>query len=235
MKTIGFLNVLDAELTGKYTNAFNFFGNVLGLEDAPKIVSVCGGYKKISGLRKSGDWDAVADEAVKEAMRLKNAGADFLVIAGSTFTRVVRKVEDYVGRPVLDVAAPVIEEIKDAGKSSALLIGTLALMQDPFVVDRFEKDGINLIVPNEEDRGDLEKIRLACAAGQEYAFADFFKITTKYNAPYSIIACSKFDFILGTNPWLLQKKHIQTDSTAYASSVNFHARAAVKMAAGISK
>ena len=235
MKTIGFLNVIDSDLTGKYAEAISFWSKDLGLEDSPRLASLCGGFKRNSELREGGRWDDISAEAVKDAARIKKMGADFLLIGGTSMDKVADKVEKYAKIPVLSIAAPLIEKLKSDDADSALLIGAKALMEDSFFSDKFKSGGIKLAVPDEAGRGDLEKIRLAAADGRHYAYANFFEIALKYNMPYSIVACSKFDFILGSGKWLEQSRGRQHNSTSFISAVNHHTIAAVKMAAGIAK
>jgi len=93
------------------------------------------------------------------ARSLETAGSDFLVLCTNTMHKVAPSIEAAVNIPLLHIADPTAGEVKRAGHSTVGLLGTRFTMEEAFYRDRSsEHHGLQVIVPNAEDRNTIHGI-----------------------------------------------------------------------------
>jgi len=241
MKTIGLLGCIDLPSTMHYLKGFDFWKDRLDLDDSPKIAMRSGDYENITSLRRANRWDDIADEAVKGATAVKNAGADFLVMATSLMDKVANRVEEYAKIPVLRITAPTVAAIKSyniedgsyegaVDGDAALLIGTKWTMEESFLIDEFKNNNISVAVPDAKDRDDLEEMRKAPKSLPEQA--EFFRIAHRYYRQVVIIGCLNFNPFFNSDTWLIERHTNHLGKTVlFFNMADLHIRAAVKRAA----
>jgi len=144
--------------------------------------------------------------------------------------KVADKVEKYATIPVLHIATPTVAALKENGYNKALLLGTKWLMEESFLINKLQNDGINITVPDLKHRDDLEKIRIE----RDYArYPNFVGIACKYDAQVSLVACSKFNPIFNSDLWFVKRQDDGCgNNTVFLDMAGLHIRAAVKMATG---
>lgn len=129
-----------------------------GLHSA-KIILYSVDFHDIERLQHTGDWEAAGALLASAARALEAAGSDFLVLCTNTMHKVASSIEAAVTIPLLHIADPTAEEIKQAGHSTVGLLGTKFTMEQAFYRDRLsERHGIQVIVPSEEDRHTVHRI-----------------------------------------------------------------------------
>lgn len=131
----------------------------LGGSHSARIVLYSIDFHDIERLQHAGDWEAAGVILAEAARSLEAAGADFLVLCTNTMHKVVPSIESAVGIPLLHIADPTAAEIKQAGHSTVGLLGTRFTMEQAFYRERLsERHGLQVIVPNAEDRGTIHRI-----------------------------------------------------------------------------
>ena len=116
-------------------------------------------FSEIEELQHHGDWDSLTARMVDAAERLETAGADVLLICTNTMHRMAQDVQAAVSIPLLHIADPTAEQIKAAGLRKVGLLGTAFTMEHDFYKGRLaQKHGLNVIVPNAEDRATVHRI-----------------------------------------------------------------------------
>jgi aspartate racemase len=113
-------------------------------------------FSEFEQLQHQGDWDKLTELMIDAGMRLKNGGAEFIVICTNTMHKTAEAVENQVGIPLLHIADAAATEVKKMGLRKVALLGTRFTMEQDFYKARLlEKHGIEVVIP---DRGEREVI-----------------------------------------------------------------------------
>ncbi len=104
-------------------------------------------------------WPGVTAELITIGSRLKDAGADFLVLAANTLHQVAEPVEEAVGLPILHITDVTAAAIRARGLRTVGLLGTRFTMSGDFWVRRMaERHGIQVLVPSADGRREIDRI-----------------------------------------------------------------------------
>lgn len=160
MKTIGLIGGMSWESTVSYYRAINEeIKRRLGGMHSAKIVLYSVDFHDIERLQHAGDWNAAGDLLAQAARSLQAAGADFLVLCTNTMHKVATHIEQAVAIPLLHIADPTAEAIKNAGHSTVGLLGTRFTMEQAFYRDRLQaQHGLQVLVPDDDDRETVHRI-----------------------------------------------------------------------------
>lgn len=153
MKTIGMLGGMSWESTELYYRKINEATKQAlgGLHSAP-IAMVSVDFQEIEKLQHDDDWETCARILCEKSQRIEAAGADFLIICTNTMHLVAKEIENSVGIPLLHIAEATAERICQAGMKKIGLLGTRFTMEHEFYRGRLEQRGLEVVVPNEQDR-----------------------------------------------------------------------------------
>ncbi len=154
MKTIGLLGGMSWESTAGYYRAINEgVKKALGGLHSAKIVLYSVDFDPIEKLQHKGDWEGTAEILSQAALSVQSAGADFLVICTNTMHMVAPQIENTIDIPLLHIADATAEALMRDGIKKVGLLGTAFTMEQDFYKGRLiRKYGLNVVVPNEEDR-----------------------------------------------------------------------------------
>ena len=160
MKTIGLLGGMSWESTVGYYRAINEgVKNTLGGLHSAKIAMYSVDFEPIEKLQHEGDWEGTARILSEAAKGVQSAGADFLLICTNTMHKVAPQIERAIKIPVLHIADATAEVLVHKGIKKVGLLGTAFTMEQDFYKGRLsEKYGVNVLVPNKEDRQIVHKI-----------------------------------------------------------------------------
>jgi len=109
-------------------------------------------------MMKAEDWTGVAQVAVEAAMRLKASGAEGLLIASNTLHKVAPEISDVTDLPILHIGEAAAERIAADRRTRVALLGTRFVMGEPFVRERYEARGIQLVDLNPMWRAEVDRI-----------------------------------------------------------------------------
>ncbi|MCY7339913.1 MAG: amino acid racemase [Sphingomonas bacterium] len=115
-------------------------------------------FAPVAAMQQSADWDGVAATAVEAAKRLKASGVDGLVLASNTLHKVALQIEQATGLPILHIGDGAADKIAADGRSRVALLGTRFVMTEPFVRERYEAHGIQLVDIQPEWRAEVDRI-----------------------------------------------------------------------------
>jgi aspartate racemase len=159
MRTVGLIGGMSWESTLPYYRQVNErVRDRLGGLHSSKLLICSVDFAELEAMQRSGDWDAADALMVDAARRLQVAGAQALAICANTMHRSAPAVEAAVGLPVLHIADATAKAIDQAGLSRIALLGTRFTMEQPFVRERLERAGLEVIVPDEVERGDVHRV-----------------------------------------------------------------------------
>jgi len=160
MKTIGLLGGMSWERTVGYYRAINEgVKNTLGGLHSAKIAMYSVDFEPIEKLQHAGDWKGTAIILSEAARSVESAGADFLLICTNTMHKVAPEIEKSIKIPLLHIADATAEVLVLEGIKTVGLLGTAFTMEQDFYKGRLSENyGLNVLVPNEEDRQIVHKI-----------------------------------------------------------------------------
>lgn len=159
METIGLLGGMSWVSTQLYYREINkTIANRLGGSHSAKCALYSFDFHEIEALQTTGDWAEAGRLLGDAAAALKIVGADFIVICANTMHLVANDVERISGLPVLHIGDATADALVEAGITRAALLGTRYTMEMPFLRERLERHGIEVLIPREEDRATIHKI-----------------------------------------------------------------------------
>jgi aspartate racemase len=107
---------------------------------------------------QAGDWDQVAEVVIQAGQRLKAGGAEGLLLASNTIHKVAAEVEEATHLPILHIADAAAERIAADRRNRVALLGTNAVMTEPFLRERYEARGIQLVELNHLWKSEVNRI-----------------------------------------------------------------------------
>jgi aspartate racemase len=160
MKTIGLIGGMSWESSLEYYRIINEgVKQKLGGVHSAKCLMYSLDFAEIEVLQHRGEWAETARILSQVARSLEAGGADFLVLCTNTMHKIASEIEASVNIPLLHIADPTAERIKNCGFKKVGLLGTRFTMEDDFYRGRLEKKyGLEVIVPDEIDRETVHRV-----------------------------------------------------------------------------
>jgi aspartate racemase len=162
VKTIGIIGGVSWASSIEYYRLMNeMVRDTLGGVHSAQILMFSiefGEFSKQERLADQGDWTLITQTMLDAAQRLKNGGADFIVIASNTLNSLAGIIEEKVKIPVIHIADATGEKVRGKGLHTVVLLGTKYTMEQPFYRERLMKYGIKVVIPNEKERNYINKV-----------------------------------------------------------------------------
>ena len=108
-------------------------------------------------LAKDGTRAAIADIA-EAARRLKASGAEGLLLASNTMHKVADEVAEETGLPILHIGDAAADRIAADRRTRVALLGTRFVQTEPFLRQRYESRGIQIVDLNPLWRAEVDRI-----------------------------------------------------------------------------
>ena len=152
MKTIGLIGGMSWESTVTYYQVINeTIKKQLGGLHSAKCILYSVDFDEIEKYQASGEWDKSADVLSEAAQALERAGADYIVICTNTMHKVAPEIGRNINIPILHIADMTAVQLKKHGIRKVGLLGTKYTMQQDFYKNVLIRQGIEVIIPNDED------------------------------------------------------------------------------------
>ena len=159
MKTIGVLGGMSWESSLEwYRLANERVREQLGGHHSARIILDSLDFAEIEDLQARDDWDAAGTLLADHARGLERAGADLIVLCTNTMHLVADRIEAAIDIPFLHIADTTAAAVLGAGIRRVGLLGTAFTMEKPFYRERLEARGIEVLVPNAEQRAGVHAI-----------------------------------------------------------------------------
>lgn len=153
MKKIGIIGGMSWESSLEYYRIMNeTVKQELGGTHSANCLMYSFDFQQVETLQHENKWEELTNLMVHEAQNLKQAGADFIVIATNTMHLMAPDIEKTTGLKVLHIADVTGEEILSRGLTKVLLLGTKFTMEGDFYTKRLQDMGIDVVIPNAKDR-----------------------------------------------------------------------------------
>jgi aspartate racemase len=174
----------------------------LGGRHTADLLVWSGDFDPIARCTATRDWDGLARILVPAAKSLVAQGAQLIVIAANAAHSVADVVEEYGGATVVNIIDVTAYRLREAGVERAALLGTAAVMEEPFYRDRMADNGVEVIVPSEEVRAEVDRIvfeELVAGVvdnGSHRTLVDTIDLLAEDGAEGTILGCSELSLIL---------------------------------------
>lgn len=161
MKTIGILGGLGPEATLDYyremirlVNSKNQAGNL----SYPEIIIYSVNMGRFIGYLDTEDHAAAITYLSGCISKLEDAGADLVAISANTPHQFFADISRRVHVPMISIVEICREKAKQMGLKRCGLFGTRFTMNATFYADVFQKDGIEIVVPEKQDIGRINEL-----------------------------------------------------------------------------
>jgi aspartate racemase len=227
MKTIGLIGGTGWVSTLEYYLLINEGINKrLGGLNAARCILYSFNYADINELNLCDDHEGIYKLVLDVAEKLKNSGADCLVLCANTMHQYVERLEEEIKLPIIHIADATATEIKKQSLSQIGLLGTKFTMEMDFYTKRLSNAGINSLVPAKSERLFIHNAIMSELLKEEFKpetkkrFLDIINDLEQNGAQGIVLGCTEI-------PLLIKQKdfHLPVFNT-----LEIHAKAAVDFA-----
>jgi aspartate racemase len=159
-KTIGLLGGSSNIATIEYYRLLNEAANRhFGGWDIAETLIAGMNFGNIEAFIRAGDWEVLESYIEGKVDNLLAGGADFLLCVSNTLHKPLVKILSARRSPFIHIADPTGSAIRTAGLKRVALFGTRPVMELDYLKRYYEdKFGLDLIVPDENERLDIDRI-----------------------------------------------------------------------------
>ncbi len=204
MKTIGLLGGMSWESTIPYYRLINEgVKQRLGGLHSAKLVLFSVDFQQIEELQRAGDWQQAGEILGAAARSLRLAGAEVIVVCTNTMHKVAQQIETLGGLPLLHIADATAQQVTERGVQRIGLLGTQFTMEQDFYRGRLEQHGLEVLIPEEEDRQIVHRIiyeELCLGVIRPASRAEYRRIIRqleRQGAEGVILGCTEITLLVG--------------------------------------
>ena len=230
MKLLGLIGGMSWQSSAEYYKLINeLVWQALGKHHSARVLMYSVDFEPIEQAQREQRWDDTAAMLAEAGTALKRAGAELLVLCTNTMHKVADAVEQASGLPLIHIADATGTAIKRAGLQRVGLLGTRFTMEQDFYRGRLqERFGVEVLVPCEEDRGEVHRViydelclsKISASARQTYQ--EIIGRLVDRGAQGVVLGCTEI-------PLLIRPEDV---SVPVLDTTKLHAEAAVALALG---
>ena len=227
LRRIGLLGGMSWESTALYYRLVNEgVRDRLGGFHSARLVLASVDFADVEAMQAAGDWEAAGSLLADEARNLEAAGAECVVLCTNTMHKVADAIEAAVAIPLLHLADVTASAVRDARLDRVALLGTRFTMEQPFYADRLRSHGIDVLVPEGDDRTLVhdviyDELVLGVVRDESRAaYVDVVRRLVEQCAGGVVLGCTEIELLIGPD---------DVDVPVFATTA-LHARAAVDFA-----
>ncbi len=229
MRTIGLLGGMSWESSIEYERLINErVRDRLGGVHSADLVIRSYDFARIEALQEADDWAGAGDLLAADARALESAGAEIIVLCTNTMHRVADRIEAAIDADFIHLADATAAAVRAAGVGRVALLGTRYTMEHDFYRERLERQGLDVVVPDEPDRTMVhdviydELVRGIVADRSKRRYLSAIERLVDRGAEGVIAGCTEIELLVGPD-----------DVTVpYFPTTRLHAEAAVDAALG---
>lgn len=159
MKKIGLIGGLTWESTAEYYRIINeMVHERLGKRHSAEMIVGSFDFDPIDRMMAENNWDGIAELLFGMARNLEKAGAECLLICCNTLHKIADRVERPGGVKLIHLIDTIADEIILRKMKKVGLIGSIYTMKQDFYRDRLARQGIEVVIPEENDMKIIMKI-----------------------------------------------------------------------------
>jgi aspartate racemase len=160
MRTLGLLGGTSWESTAVYYALLNRgVAERLGPLHQPRLLLHSVDFAEVAALQTEGRWDVLAAQYAEATRALVASGAEVLGICANTMHLVAPDVVAAAGDArLVHVVDATAAGARREGARTVALLGTAYTMEKPFYADALRDSGLEVVIPEEADRAELQRI-----------------------------------------------------------------------------
>lgn len=159
MRTIGLIGGMSWESSAEYYRLINQqVRDRLGPLRSAQLLMHSVDFGPVEQAQHAGRWDDAAQILVDAARRLEAGGAECVVLCTNTMHKVAGQIQAAISVPFLHIAEPAGQAALDCGALTVGLLGTAFTMEQDFLKERLIAQGLQVLVPEAEDRQAVHRI-----------------------------------------------------------------------------
>lgn len=224
MKKIGILGGISLSSTIEYYRSItSLYYERFADYYYPEIVVNSLNFQYFTDLENSGKMDEYKAYILKGLLDLKNAGADFAIMAANSPHSVLNQILDKSPLPILSIMESVAKRALELGIRRILLTGILYTMNSDFYPKELERYGIETILPNNEEKSVINNIifqELVLGRISSQSKERFLSIINAYYIDAVLLGCTEL-------PQLISQ---QDTKKILLNSLEIHSKDALKYA-----
>jgi aspartate racemase len=159
MRILGVLGGMSWTSTAEYYRLLNQgVASRLGGLHSARLLLHSVDFAPVATMQHDGDWPGAAAVLVEAAQGLERAGAEGLLVATNTMHKVADEIQAATGIPLLHIADATAARLVADGRRTVGLLATAFTMEQEFYTDRLRAHGLEVLVPDAADRGEVHRI-----------------------------------------------------------------------------
>jgi aspartate racemase len=159
MKTIGLIGGTSWQSTVEYYRIINeAVESRLKNNHSAKLLLYSIDFAEVEERIKRDAFNEIGIMMVDNAKMLELAGADCVLMCANTMHMFASQVQESISIPLIHIVDSIVPLIKQKNVTKLGLLGTKPTMQMSFYKDRYLKEGLQIIVPEEAEMDNIQKI-----------------------------------------------------------------------------
>lgn len=211
MKKIGLVGGTGPESTLMYYKEINSrIDEMTGNKAMPDIAIESVNFRKAWNMVVAEDYEALADYLSEKINFLKKSGSEVISLTAVTMHIVFDLIQEKTGVGLISIPMAVCNEVKRRNYKKIGLLGTIFTMEQDYMKKDFEQAGIEVIVPNEENRRLVAKRileELEVGIVNENTLKEFNEIIdnmkTEYGIEAVVLGCTELPLLLNNENCVL--------------------------------
>jgi aspartate racemase len=153
MKLIGLIGGISWVSTADYYRLINEgINKQLGGLNFARCIIYSFNYADIVQNNNKDDWDANYRLMYEASAKLINSGAEAIAMCVNTMHLLADRLQGAITVPLINIATVTAKEVKQQQINKVALLGTRFTMERDFFRDKLTEQGIEVMIPEEEDR-----------------------------------------------------------------------------------
>ncbi|MFH1587558.1 MAG: amino acid racemase [Candidatus Diapherotrites archaeon] len=165
----------------------------------PEVVIFSVDFQKLSDFENNKDMKGYVKYLQRGISSLEKAGAEFIIMAANSPHAVFDEVQKQAAVPMISIAEVTAKKAERDGMKKLLLLGIKFTMQSSFYQNVCKKYGIEIIVPNEQEQDEINRIifkELVIGKFNEDSKNKLLEIINNYKVDGVILGCTELPLIL---------------------------------------
>lgn len=159
MRKLGIIGGATWSSTALYYDHINrAVARRLGGLHSARLVMESFDFEDYARFHRTSDWESGNRMVADAAARLKNAGAEGLLLASNTMHKAADAVVQTTGLPLIDIREATAAELVADRRTRIALLGTRFTMTEPFAREPYEARGIIVHELTPEWRSEVDRI-----------------------------------------------------------------------------
>ena len=227
MKKIGLIGGISWQSTLEYYRIINETTmERLGNGHSAKILIDSLDFGEVEEFIREKNFAGLTAMLISSAKTLENSGAELLLICANTMHFVAPAVQENINIPLVHIVDVTIKKIQERNLSCVALLGTQFTMEQNFYKERLVQHGIEVLVPELEDREFIHKtiftelFQRIIKPETKKRFLEIIEKLNKQGAQGVILGCTELPLLLNQ----------QDCSIPVFDTTEIHSKAAVELA-----